>query len=235
MTNESFSIESLADYLHLPPEQVARLAERGKLPGRRIGGQWRFSPAEIHHWWEQRIGMSDDEELAEVESALQRFDDSQPPPLCLADMFPLEGIAIPLDARTRTSVISAMVRLAGRTGLLWNEEKMEEAVRARENLHPTALDNGVALLHPRRPLASIIAEPFLAFGRTGHGIPFGGSHALTDLFFLICSREDRGHLRVLARLSRLIADGSFLVRLRDLADRGELVSLVREYERQLPE
>ena len=35
-------IESLAQYLHLNPEQVAKLAERGKLPGRRIAGRTLF-------------------------------------------------------------------------------------------------------------------------------------------------------------------------------------------------
>src|SRR5690606_12943820 len=58
MAEEDFNIETLADYLHLEANQVSRLAERGKLPGRRIGGAWRFSRAEIHHWLENRIGLS---------------------------------------------------------------------------------------------------------------------------------------------------------------------------------
>ena len=50
---------------------------------------------------------------------------------------------------------------------------MADAVRAREDMMPTALDIGVALLHPRRPLASILDRPLLALGRTDRGIPFG--------------------------------------------------------------
>src|SRR5262245_44772467 len=139
MPNEDFDVESLADYLRVRPEQIARLAERGKLPGRRIGGNWRFSQAEIHHWWEDRIGVSGDEELAEVELALQRSEKA----FSLGDMLPEAAIAVPLEARTRSSVITGMIRLAAGTGLLWDEDRMDEAVRARENLHPTALDNGV--------------------------------------------------------------------------------------------
>jgi PTS system nitrogen regulatory IIA component len=236
MAHEDFDLERLADYLHVRPEKVAKLAERGKLPGRRIGGQWRFSQAEIHHWWENRIGVSDDEQLAEVESVLQRGGvESAPSTISLAAILPEDAIAVPLEGRTRSSVIGAMIRLAGRTGLLWDEVKMEEAVRARENLHPTALDNGVALLHPRRPLASILAEPFLAVGVTGHGIPFGGGRTLTDVFFLICSMEDRGHLRVLARLSRLIGDSLFLSQLRAVTNPRDVRPLIREHESQLPE
>ena len=103
----------------------------------------------------------------------------------LYELLPVEAIALPLPCRTRGSVIQEMVKLAARTGLLWDAAKMTEAVRVREELHPTALDNGVALLHPRRPLASILAEPLLALGRTTQGIPFGGrGGALTDVFFL---------------------------------------------------
>ena len=76
---------------------------------------------------------------------------------------------------------------------------MADAVRAREQLQSTAMDNGVALLHPRRPLANILAEPVLAVGISPQGIPFGGSSRLTDVFLLICSCDDRGHLRTLAR------------------------------------
>lgn len=235
MAYEDFDIDSLANYLHLRPEQVARMAERGKLPGRRIGGLWKFSSAEIHQWWEDRIGVSDDEELARVETLLQRDDVTEPERLSLVDLFPAESISIPLDARTKNSVITQMVKLAGRTGLLWDEAKMDEAVRARENLHPTAMDNGVALLHPRRPMNSILAEPFLALGRTSNGIPFGSGGMLTDVFFLVCSVTDRGHLRVLARLSRLIADNAFLAQLRQITDLGAVRELIREFEANLKE
>src|SRR5438552_2758533 len=149
MADEDFDIESLAHYLHLMPEQVARLAERGKLPGRRIAGQWRFSQPEITHWLVERIGLSDDAELASLEGFLRQPTAAEPePPLSIAEMLPLEAVAVPLDARTRTSVISSMAELAARTGWLWDPERMAEAVREREDMSPTAIDNGVALLHP---------------------------------------------------------------------------------------
>ncbi len=220
MPDDDFDIDRLAGYLHLSPSQVARLAERGKLPARRVAGQWRFSPAEVHHWLEERIGLSSAAELAEMEDMLSRAPgDDEPEAVSIAALLPIEAIAIPLLARTRGSVITSMTDLAAQTGWLWDPVKMAEAVRAREEMFPTALDNGVALLHPRRPMASLLGQAFLAFGRTQRGIPFGGAHGtLTDLFFLICSLEDRGHLRVLARLSRLIGDADMLAALREAPD-----------------
>jgi len=235
MSEEDFDTESLAAYLHLGAAQVQKLAERGKLPGRRVGGGWRFAQAEIHHWLEERIGLSADEELLRVEGVLQasagNFDEGPP---SIAAMLPLEAIEIPLAARTRNSVITSMIELAARTGWLWDPVKMTEAVRSREDMHPTALEIGVALLHPRRPLPTILAQPFLALGRTERGIPFGGSRGvLTDTFFLICSTDDRGHLQVLARLSRLIASHDFLVQLRAATDARGVRELISQAEQAL--
>ena len=235
MAEEDFDIAALAKYLHLAPQQVSRLAERGKLPGRRLGGEWKFSTAEIHHWLEDRIGLSDDVELAHVEDALERASGGDTADeVSIAAMLPLSAIAVPLCGKTRRSMIDEMVELAGATGYLWDPPKMAEAVTARENMHPTALDNGVALMHPRRPMASILGEPLIALGLAGRGIPFGSDRGtLTDIFFLICSCDDATHLRTLARLSRVINDAEFLDRLRGCESPGEVHAVVVEREEEI--
>jgi len=232
---EDFDLEGLADYLHLDPALVARLVERGKLPGRRVSGQWRFSRPEVTFWLERRIGASDDAELAQVEDAMQRGGEPHTQDLLpVSQLLPIEAIAVPLLARTRISVISSMVELAGSTGWLWDTARMEEAVRVREDIFPTALENGVAMMHPRRPLPSIVAQPFIAFGRTERGLPFGAAGGgLTDLFFLLCSVNDRGHLHTLARLSRLIGNADFLAELRAAPDAQTAHDVVKARETDL--
>ena len=216
MPHADFDPESLAAYLHVSPQQVLKMAERGSVPGRKIGGQWRFSQAEIHHWLEERIGAADNADLAHVQGLLDKAaEQKEPATVRISELLAPEAVAIPLPARTRGSVIKSMVELAAKTGHLWDVAEMAEAVEAREKLHPTALDIGVALLHPRRPLGQILAQPLLALGRTPAGIPFGSERGqLTDVFFLICSVDDSQHLRTLARLSRLIWAAGFLDELR---------------------
>lgn len=231
MSSDDFDIASLASYLHISPSQAQKMAERGTLPARRVAGQWKFAASEVHHWLEDRIGVADAEDLDHVEGVLRKAGSEE---VCIADLIPASAIAIPLAARTKSSVISAMVELAERTGLLWDKAKMIEAVKARENLHPTALENGVALLHPRRPLAQAIAEPLLSLGVTSQGIAFGESHGqLTDIFFLICSADDAGHLRTLARLSRLIAQDGFLSALRNSRSEAEAREWIEQFEEEL--
>ena len=113
---------------------------------------------------------------------------------------------------------------------------MTEAVLDREAMHTTALENGVALLHPRRPLPSILADRFVTLAVSTAGIPFGGPRgALTDIFFLLGSTDDGIHLRVLARLSRLFAIPGFLTELRRAESPGTAVDLIQKMDAVISE
>ncbi len=235
MSEHDFGIDDLARYLHLDVAQVTKMADRGRLPGRKIAGQWRFARADIHQWLEQRIGVSDADELAQWEVVLERSaDTAADDETTIEALMPYDAVAVPFLARTKTSVISGMVDLAARTGWLWDVATTVEAVRRREEMLSTALENGVAMLHPRRPLPSLLAQPVVALGVTSQGVPFGGAHgALSDIFFLICSVNDRDHLRTFARLSRIINSTEFLNELRS-AENGEVArQLLLQRERRL--
>ncbi len=235
MATADFDLDSLARYLHITPAQVQKMAERGTLPGRKVGGGWKFPQAEIHHWLEERIGAADIADLAAVEKVLtEAHQHGTYEIVSIFSLIPTGGIAVPLAAKTKSSVIAAMVDLAAETGLLWDTDKLTAAVRERENLHPTALENGVALLHPRRPLPQILAEPMVVLGLTPNGIPFGESRGvLTDIFFLICSTDDASHLRILARLSRLITAEGFLPALRAASDARAARDCLERFEKEV--
>jgi PTS system nitrogen regulatory IIA component len=230
---DDLDVARLADYLHLTPDQVTRMAVRGRIPARKVGGQWRFSQAEIHHWLEEQIGASEsDAELSRVQRVLDRAaGDIVDRPIY--ELCPVETIAVPLNARTRGSVIRAMCQLATKSGMLWDAATMAEAVRSREQMHPTALDCGVALLHPRRPQTSILADSVVALAVCPTSIPFADQGQMTDVFFLICSYDDRAHLRILAKLSRMIGHGDFLQQLRSCQSPAEAWQALKETEEEL--
>ncbi len=230
---DDLDLNQLAAYLHLTPDQVLKMVERNRIPGRRVSGQWRFSEAEIHHWLEERIGIADDgQQLDQVEAVINRRSGNSQWPR-VADLFHLDSTAIPLRARTRGSVIRDMSELAAKTGYLWDPATMAQAVQERESLHPTALENGVALLHPRRPQTSILADSLIALGICPSPIPFSDEGQLTDVFFLICSYDDRAHLKILARLSRIIAVDDVVDQLRRATDAAEAIAIIRDTEDEL--
>ncbi|TWU37798.1 putative fructose-like phosphotransferase system subunit EIIA [Novipirellula aureliae] len=229
---EDLDVARIAEYLHLTPPQVVKMADRGRIPARKVGGHYVFNEAEIHHWLEARIGASDSAQLDEVQEVLDRVSPTavdRP----IAELCSVDAIAVPLNSRTRGSVIRSMSDLAAKSGLMWDAPAMAEAVSVREQMHPTALDCGVALLHPRRPQTSILADSVVALGICPSPLPFADRGQLTDVFFLICSYDDATHLRILAKLSRMIVADGFLDELRTTETAGEAWSCLRDCEERI--
>jgi len=50
MTQSTYTAEEIAKYLRVHSYTVKRLARSGKIPGFKIGGQWRFDSKEIEEW-----------------------------------------------------------------------------------------------------------------------------------------------------------------------------------------
>ncbi len=230
-----FSLSEMARFLRKRPDEIQKMAERGGIPGRKISGEWRFERAEIFHWLEDRLGTSDADELKRLQQTLDLLSNrSTTVPPDVSQLIRPELCLIPCLARSKPSLIRDFCEFLAQSGRLWEPDKMAEAIRSREELHPTALDNGVAMLHPRRPQPAWIDEPFVALAKTLAGIPFGGPRgSLTDVFFLLASSDDGFHLKVLARISRMVTQTQFVETLRLAQDGGAACEIIRRYAEEL--
>jgi PTS system nitrogen regulatory IIA component len=227
MDNEMMDLDQLAVYLKRDVREVSKMANRGYLPGHKVSGQWRFAPAEINYWIETQMHAYTEEELSALENQ------AVPEPL-LSSLLSEAAMAVPLKAGTRSSVLKELVKLADQTLHVYDPAAVLSAIKQREDMGSTALASGVAIPHPRRPLPQALGESVMAFGRTASGIPFGASHGnLTDIFFLVCCRDERTHLHILARLSRMMLRPGFLDELRAAQTVSETYRLIAETERDL--
>jgi nitrogen PTS system EIIA component len=204
MPYRNMSLEDFAQYVGMDAREVQKLADRGKLPGQKVGGEWRFNRARVTEWLQQEMHTLDEARLATLDRAMgPGLDDKS---MVLTDMIGLDGIDIALRANTKSSILRELVNLAERTGLVYDADGLLAALEAREEMCSTGLPHGVAIPHPRQPMPYASAEPLVCVARTtraiGFGSPYGG---LSQLFFFICCHEDRHHLRVLARLVRVLA------------------------------
>jgi PTS system nitrogen regulatory IIA component len=227
---ETMNLEQLAVYLRRDVREVTKLATRGHLPGRKVSGEWRFSRAEITHWVETQLHDYSAEQLADL--------DSQPaaeePELVIGTLLTEACIAVPLQARTKASVLKEMVTLAEQSWQVYDPAAILEALTVREEICSTAQENGVAMPHPRRPLPNALGEPVVAFARTSSGIPFGAPRGiLTDIIVLVCCRDDRSHLRTLARLARILRRDGLLEALREADTPRATFELLAQAEREV--
>ena len=230
MSHEPYSLEELARQLGRDRREIEKLANRGRIPGRKVGGEWQFHPMEITHWLEQKMREYTETELAVVEeSQLSTEADADVP---VTSLLSLKTVEVPLQARTKRSVLESLVEVAGRSWQIWEPATVLLAVQQREEVLSTAFENGVAIPHPRNPLPDVLGESVVAFGRTLSGIPFGGPKGgLTDLFFLILCRDSRTHLKVLARLGRMLQHPGFLENLREIESSPAAYEIICETDR----
>jgi PTS system nitrogen regulatory IIA component len=234
MPYRNMSLAEFARHVGMDARQVQRLADRGKLPGHKVGGQWRFNRARVTEWLQQEMHALDEARLIALERSMGRTEDgaSGSNTTIVTDLIGLDGIEVNLRANTRASVLRELVGLAEQTGLLYDPKGLLNALEAREGMCSTALPNGVAVPHPRQPMEYASAEPLICVGRLSRGIGFGASSGdLTRLFFLVCCHEDRHHLRVLARLMRIL-DAETIENLMDAETREEVLGILIRKEEQ---
>ena len=210
---------------------VERMAQRGEIPCQKVGGQFRFNRAEITEWLQQRVGAMSDEHLAQVDAGMTEQRQTPEDERIVSPLLRIEAVTTNLGSRTKDSTLRELAALAEKTGLVLNVQELAEAVLHREELHSTAMENGIAIPHPRRPLPYALAEPILAIARTTGGMAFGAPDGrLTDLFFLTASQDDRHHLHILARLCRMLYDEDFVAALRGAETPQEMIDLMKKRE-----
>lgn len=52
MSEEILTIREVAEYLKVTEKTVYGLAQKGKIPGFKVGGRWRFKRMDIDQWIE---------------------------------------------------------------------------------------------------------------------------------------------------------------------------------------
>jgi excisionase family DNA binding protein len=55
---EIFTIKELSEHLRVHPTTIYRLLRQGRLPGFRVGSNWRFNRATIEQWELAQVGIT---------------------------------------------------------------------------------------------------------------------------------------------------------------------------------
>ena len=222
----TYTLDELAKFLKRQPKELRRLAENDRIHGRKLQGEWVFALADVVQWMERELTVISDNDKIDMEKAVAAVAEEDEDVAFCDLLFP-SAITLDFPARTRSSVLSEIAKLAEDAGLVWEANKMTRALTEREEMESTALESGIAILHPRRPTPSLISQDFLAVAIARSGVPFGGPRgSLSDLFFLLCCRSDVCYLRSLSRLSRILNAPGVLERLREAENADDVYSLL---------
>jgi len=119
---------------------------------------------------------------------------------------------------------------------LSNPVKMDlyEGLIEREHLNSTGIGKGVAIPHPRTPLADGLDRPIITTCFLDKPIEFD---AIDDrpvfVLFILLSPSVKTHLHLLSRISYCVRDDSFMQFLKAYPLPGKLFSKISEFEEYL--
>ena len=224
MSHEMLSLERAAEHVHLEPNELKHVAQRGEIDAQRRGDDWYFDHATLDEWAQRNLLAATPKELKSQHRAMmdenRRANHSD---WGVADLFRAEAIDLAVAAKAKAGLLRDMTDLAERSGLVYDVDGLFKELEAREAAASTAIGEGVALLHPRFHDPYMFEETFVAYGRSERPVFFGAPDGEgTRHFFLICSTDHELHLHILARLA-ILAHGTDLMERLDAADSPEAV------------
>src|SRR5262249_12036867 len=121
---ETMTLQELATYLQRDARDLNKWASRGYLPAHKVGGEWRFSRAEINQWVESQMHAYTEQELLALEKGDNPKQQEEP---LLAELLSEATTAVPLPATTRTSVLRELVNLAEQSWQVYDPEAILQA------------------------------------------------------------------------------------------------------------
>ena len=220
------SLQIVADALELPLSTVERWIRQGRIPIQRSGNKAVFSPAALERWAASHQlpfslggGQADDRTPDELDSLVAAMDRGK--------------VCYGVDGSDAATVLHAAVGCLDFLPAETRDELVDKLLE-REQLASTGIGNGIAIPHPRDPLARPPEAAIIATCFTNQPVPFKAvDDQPVSVLFLLISPTVKHHLHLLSRLSYCIRDREFVDFLQSRPEESALQSKVAEFEKRL--
>lgn len=139
-------------------------------------------------------------------------------------------VKVPLEGRDKNSVITELVDLLDKDGLIQDRQAVLDAVFTRERTRSTGIGSGIAIPHGK---CSAVRELVMALGIARDPIDFDSvdKKPVTLVILLVSPLDQTGpHIQALARISRLMLDEEFRKALENAPSAPAAYDLMSERE-----
>jgi len=131
--HEIMTIEEVAKYLRVSERTVYDWAQKGDLPGGKLGTTWRFKREDVENWVNERLSTS-----------------SRPTsPKASGDSLLKKERILLLEAADKQTVLTQLVDLLAESPLVKNRDALLKGILEREELMSTGIGFGIGVPHVR--------------------------------------------------------------------------------------
>jgi len=135
MNHEIMTIEEVAKYLRVSERTVYDWAQKGQLPGGKLGTTWRFKRPDIENWVNRQLGAS-------------TAPTATPADGMIAKLLSSERVVF-IDGSQKENALKTLCAVLAISPLVPNEEQLATAIFRREELMSTGIGFGVGVPHVR--------------------------------------------------------------------------------------
>jgi len=148
----------------------------------------------------------------------------------IMDFLCKDAIEVNLEATKKKEALMELInKLVAANRIKENsKEKILQALLEREKLGSTGIGQGIAIPHAK---TDKITEIVCAIGTSLKGVEFDAldGENVHIIFLLVAPQDSAGmHLKVLAKISRLLKDKFFRQALREAKSPGEVIKIIKE-------
>ncbi|MBW1892430.1 MAG: PTS sugar transporter subunit IIA [Deltaproteobacteria bacterium] len=149
----------------------------------------------------------------------------------ILDVLHEETILVDLQSKDKKGILEELVEpVSGITGI--SHEELVKVLIERERLGSTGIDGGIGIPHGKiKNLESLI----MGFGLSRRGVDFDSiDRQPTYIFFLLFTPENSTglHLKLLARISRLLKKDEFRKKLFNVSSTEEVITVIKEEDEE---
>lgn len=215
------SVGDVAQLCDVGVNRVFKWVHEEGLPAEQVNGTYRVNPAELLEWATNR-------KLYVSPAIFQKMNGDSVSQTGLGDALEMGGVIHEVAGNDREAILSAMVETLPLPGG-FDGALLVQLLMARETMGGTAMGDGIAIPHPRRPVVLPGAKRVVRLGFLKDPIDFDApdGQPVDTLFLMICPTV-RDHLQQLARLATVLRDESFH---RTLLEKPSQESIVKEVRR----
>nr|WP_281389124.1 PTS sugar transporter subunit IIA [Spirochaeta isovalerica] len=219
-------MSEVASYLKLSEKTLLKMVKNGEIPCAKIANQWRFSRPMVDDWLRGKMEVVPKNDLSRL---IEREFDYMP----LSRLIDEDSIVLELKSVDRAGVIDELAEVAYNNKLILDKDTLTKKLNEREDLISTAIGNGIAIPHLRKPSAAIISEPKIVIGVSPRGVDFKSPDGKpTKLFFLILSDSEVVHLRILSRLAAILRINNHLEQMNNFRSKEDFLKFFINDDRE---
>lgn len=147
----------------------------------------------------------------------------------LTELFSPETVVTDMEPVAKEELLAAIVRDLDGKGLIADPETVVADLLARERVMSTGIGHGVAIPHAYSDgVEGLVAGVY----RTTAGVEFGAPDSQNvDLLFVVLGERhsQREHIRVLAKISRLLSHAEFREDVRRAPDAAGVIDVMKRF------